>query len=114
MGEIFLSIIPRFPQFRNREKRRGDDGFHAEWHFSLLDDNTVGADDSVGPLKNHLIIIGGADRVVRPYERLLGNTLCVCIALIEYDLAIIPKNPRKITQKEVDLLRKVCYSGHYL
>jgi len=73
MGEIFLSIIPRFPQFRNREKRRGGDGFRAEWRFSLLDDNTVGADDSVGPLKNHLIIIGGRTESSAPTKDCLAT-----------------------------------------
>ena len=72
MGEIFLSIIPRFPQFRNREKRRGGDGFRAEWRFSLLDDNIVGADDSVGPNDDQMIF-QRADRVVGPYDFLQGK-----------------------------------------
>ena len=31
--------------------------------------SSVGADDSVGPIENRIVIVG-ADRVVRPYEAL--------------------------------------------
>ena len=77
--------------------------------FSFLDDNTVGADDSVGPNDDQMIFqradtpralvpLRFTALVVGPYERLPGNALCVCISLIEYDLVIIPKNPQKSPQ----------------